>query len=254
VLWEMVTGVRLFRGEDAAASVNAVLTELPAPLGKFTPVSPYLETIVAQALAKNPQHRFSTALAIETLLQRYVTEEAAAGTPDLRRFMREHFGKHQTAWRQRVRRALSQPTPFPMPTPEVTPVVVSRSPRLVPGDVAPRTKPHSRRSDRILALAGLVFVVMVPSPFLAVEDTHGAKTHTNSIPSQVRTVRVEPLAPSTPFPTPPEETSSFQLAPMPAKDRGEVRKLVKSNAPSKVVPQSKVPQPPGDAKPNPFRL
>jgi serine/threonine-protein kinase len=248
VLWEMVAGVRLFRCENASASMDAILTEIPPRLGDFTSVSPFLETIVAQALAKNPQQRFSTALALETLLQRYVSEEGPAGTAELRRFMRQHFGKHQVAWRQRVRRALSQPTPTPtpMPTSEV-PVVVERRPLgAIPGDVVlPIKSPRLRHG--IVALAGLALAVTVAlSLLLGLKKTQGSHSDANPIFPPVRPAKVDPRPDLKPLPSPAVSVNSAEFR--------DSQKRLNNIAPAKRVPKRKVAAKRKFSKPNPFQL
>ena len=258
VLWEMVTGVRLFRCEDASASVDAILTEIPPRLGDFTFVSPFLETIVAQALAKNPQQRFSTALALETLLQRYVAEEGPAGTAELRRFMRQHFGKHQVAWHQRVRRALSQPTPSPTPVPtvEVT-VKCERQPLgAIPGDVASPIKSPPRRRNSTMTLVGLALVVTVALSLLfwGLKKTQGSRSDANPISPPTHPARVDTRPELMPLPSPAVSVDSSELHEISAKYRSDSQKRLNGIAPAKRVPQRKVAARRKISKPNPFQL
>lgn len=62
VLWELLTGRRLFQGDSPAAVVTAVLSaDIPSPRALCTDVPPELERIVLRALERDPQARFSTA-------------------------------------------------------------------------------------------------------------------------------------------------------------------------------------------------
>lgn len=71
VLWECLTGERLFQGETEAAIVMQVLHgEVPTPSSKNSSVSPVLDPILARALARNPNDRFSTAREMAIALER----------------------------------------------------------------------------------------------------------------------------------------------------------------------------------------
>jgi hypothetical protein len=238
--------------------VDAILTEIPPRLGDFTFVSPFLETIVAQALAKNPQQRFSTALALETLLQRYVAEEGPAGTAELRRFMRQHFGKHQVAWHQRVRRALSQPTPSPTPVPtvEVT-VKCERQPLgAIPGDVASPIKSPPRRRNSTMTLVGLALVVTVALSLLfwGLKKTQGSRSDANPISPPTHPARVDTRPELMPLPSPAVSVDSSELHEISAKYRSDSQKRLNGIAPAKRVPQRKVAARRKISKPNPFQL
>src|SRR5881296_3785120 len=58
VLYEMLTGKRAFEGQSAASVIAAILEREPAPLVEAPP----LERVVRRSLAKDPDHRFQTAL------------------------------------------------------------------------------------------------------------------------------------------------------------------------------------------------
>jgi len=253
VLWEMITGVRLFRGEDDTSALHAILNETPAPLQTFTAVSPFLQTIVAQALAKNPDQRFSTALAIETLLQRYIAEEQqVAGTPELRRFMRVHFAKHQTAWRQRIRRALAQPTPLP----DSLPILELRSPPPLLGEVTPYMPP--RRPFRVLPLVSAVVAAMAIISFLfAWQDRRGSNAVVDPVPAEIRAVKVVPLPASPPEPVPVDEAPVAETPPPPVKDhtnRHKKSKKHKHKLAKKATSAKRQPERgPSSAKRNPFQ-
>lgn len=251
VLWEMIAGVRLFHAEDEPSSLNAILDEVPAPLETFTPVSPFLQTIVTQALAKNPDQRFSTALAIETLLQRYIADEQeAAGTPELRRFMRAHFAKHQAAWRQRVRRALSQPTPLP----DSLPILDLRSPPPLTAEVTPYLA--RRPTLRPLPLAGAVLAAMAIISFLfAWHDKRGSDVVGDPISAEMRTVRVVPLPAS---PAEPVAVEEPVVAPRPAPPasrtvRHRISKKHKHKLEQRNANKHKLANQSGPAKHNPFQ-
>ena len=63
VLWEALTGERLFRGEDPAEIVGKVLNAPIMPTRELAPDIPEsLDAVVMRALARRPEQRFDTAL------------------------------------------------------------------------------------------------------------------------------------------------------------------------------------------------
>ena len=76
VLFEMTTGEQLFKGRDAAHTLELVrhgTIPRPSNLNPRFPVR--LESIVMQALDRNPDQRYQTALELEQDLSRYLYEE-----------------------------------------------------------------------------------------------------------------------------------------------------------------------------------
>ena len=62
VLYEMLCGLRAFKGATAADTISAILKEDPAPLGDLRQsVSPALQQVVDRCLEKRPENRFSSA-------------------------------------------------------------------------------------------------------------------------------------------------------------------------------------------------
>jgi len=75
VLWEMLTGQRLFRRDSDAATVAAILDEvIPAPSTVRSDVDRRLDDIVLTALHRDPQRRYATALELGAELQEYVAQ------------------------------------------------------------------------------------------------------------------------------------------------------------------------------------
>ncbi|HKE28151.1 MAG TPA: protein kinase, partial [Bryobacteraceae bacterium] len=75
VLYELLTGKRAFEGENPASVIAAVLEREPAPLE----ISPPLDRVVEQCLAKDPDQRFQTAIDLKRALNWAVEQ-----TPQLR--------------------------------------------------------------------------------------------------------------------------------------------------------------------------
>ena len=61
ILYEMLAGERVFRGESAVDTISAMLTQEPAELARADrPVPPALERIVRHCLEKRPEQRWQT--------------------------------------------------------------------------------------------------------------------------------------------------------------------------------------------------
>ncbi|HKE22002.1 MAG TPA: protein kinase [Bryobacteraceae bacterium] len=76
VLYELLTGKRAFEGENPASVIAAVLERQPAPLE----ISPPLDRVVEDCLAKDPDQRFQTAIDLKRALNRAIQQ-----TPKLRK-------------------------------------------------------------------------------------------------------------------------------------------------------------------------
>jgi eukaryotic-like serine/threonine-protein kinase len=77
VLYEMLTGKRAFEGENPATVIAAILEREPAPLE----ISPPLDRVVMRCLAKDPDHRFQTAIDLKAALIWAVEQQQVAKPP-----------------------------------------------------------------------------------------------------------------------------------------------------------------------------
>lgn len=72
VIWEALTGYRLFRGDHHAAIIHAVLHQPVWPPSRLAPdVPPELDRIVMRGLERRPAMRYATALEMALELERY---------------------------------------------------------------------------------------------------------------------------------------------------------------------------------------
>jgi serine/threonine-protein kinase len=73
VLWETLTGMRLFDGENDAIVLAKVLAEPVAPVSAFVEdIPPALEAIIMRGLDRDPENRFATAREMALAIQREV--------------------------------------------------------------------------------------------------------------------------------------------------------------------------------------
>src|SRR5262249_15625441 len=70
VLWEVVTGARLFATEEPAATVQKLMHErIPPPSELRSDVSPALSAVVMRGLERDPDKRWRTALEMRAALE-----------------------------------------------------------------------------------------------------------------------------------------------------------------------------------------
>ncbi|MBL8682597.1 MAG: protein kinase [Myxococcales bacterium] len=93
VLWECVTGKRLFQKSTEAATMCAVLQDpIPAASQIVASIAPELDAILTRALARNPDERFQTAGELAKELDRFIASRGVPVGPDeVGDVMRAHF-------------------------------------------------------------------------------------------------------------------------------------------------------------------
>jgi serine/threonine protein kinase len=93
VLWECVTGKRLFQKGTEAATMCAVLQDpIPAASSLAPGIPPELDAILTRALDRNPDERLQTAGELARELDRFIASRGVAVGPDeVGDVMRSHF-------------------------------------------------------------------------------------------------------------------------------------------------------------------
>ena len=106
VLYEMITGIRPFRGPGEQALLFSILTQQPAPVASLTQSAPAeIDAIIGRALAKRPGDRFSStqellaALAVVSAPegQRPATTTRAPASPTRTDTLLTHAGERRRA-------------------------------------------------------------------------------------------------------------------------------------------------------------
>jgi len=100
VLYEMLTGKRLFRRDSDFASMLAIAKEDAPPPSKERPeLSPEIDRIVLDALARHPDDRYPTAAHMLEAIEGVVSKEHHAMSAfAMGRFMKELFGERPEPW------------------------------------------------------------------------------------------------------------------------------------------------------------
>ncbi|HEY5926167.1 MAG TPA: serine/threonine-protein kinase [Kofleriaceae bacterium] len=99
VMWELITGRRLFKRASDYASMAAIIEEpTPAPSTLRPEVPPDLDAVVLRALAKRPDDRFQTAQELVEAVELIAVNTMALSNASLSRFIRELFGSRPEPW------------------------------------------------------------------------------------------------------------------------------------------------------------
>jgi len=103
VLWEAITGSRLFRGANEAATLNLTLTEDVAPPSSKRPdLPPELEAILMRALARDTSKRYATAAEMRDDLETWLSGRDFAGNTTISQLMQRLFGREIREQRQQI--------------------------------------------------------------------------------------------------------------------------------------------------------
>jgi serine/threonine protein kinase len=116
ILWEMLTGRRLFRGETDHETLARVMSgTIPPPSSIVPGMHPAFDAVVLKALARDISQRFSTCAEMGDALERAAMDAAATGADggvasprDVAAFMNTVLGQEIAAQRESVRVWLSQ--------------------------------------------------------------------------------------------------------------------------------------------------
>ena len=156
VMWELLTGERLFRRETDFLTMNAIVNDDAPPPSRVRPDVPAdLDRVVATALARRPDRRYASAGAmledLETVAARH---QIAISTAALGRYLRELFGDRPEPW-------IEHTTERTLPSTIVT-ATVDR-PQL---DVGPAPEDSAEIENALAAIAVITSPVMPVVPEL----------------------------------------------------------------------------------------
>jgi len=154
VLYEMLTGTRLFKRENDYETLRAVANDHPIAPSAVVPNLPHgLDDIVMRALAKDPFQRWPTAHAMLDALEHVVEGAGISITANvLRRYMRDMYGVREEPWRE-LERAM-----IPMLDDSDIELVEDSQPRAVQGlpiDVAADAVPMLQEGTGMIDLEAL---------------------------------------------------------------------------------------------------
>jgi eukaryotic-like serine/threonine-protein kinase len=104
MLWEALSGTKLWKGLSDATIMNRVLSgEIPKPDNAAGPIPPELVAICVRALAPERENRFQTALELELAIEEYLAKRSHyASARELGKFMTERFATVRAAVDRRI--------------------------------------------------------------------------------------------------------------------------------------------------------
>lgn len=108
ILWESLTGRRLFRGETNAATLSKILQEpIPLPSELWPELEPF-DAVLARALDRDPDTRFQTADdMIEAIEEAARTVEGVSSTRNVGTLVKELVGEKVEQEAQRVKASIA---------------------------------------------------------------------------------------------------------------------------------------------------
>ncbi len=116
MLWEAVTGSRLFKGSNEAATLNMTLTEeVSSPSLRRPDLPPELEAILMRALKRDPTQRYASAAAMRDDLEAWLSSRELTASSSVSQLMRRLFAGEMQEQRLQIEEHLNAPTE---PSPE----------------------------------------------------------------------------------------------------------------------------------------
>jgi serine/threonine-protein kinase len=123
-LWEMLTGKRLFAGENELETLQNVLQKpVPPPSAVRAGVPADLDRVVLRALERDPQRRYGTADELANDLEQ-ILREARYESQSLRRLLRELFGEESSSRSLEMPDLPEEPEGTPQPAPKLPSVEI----------------------------------------------------------------------------------------------------------------------------------
>lgn len=94
LLWESLTGERLFQRSIVLETIEAVATVAPhSVLRRYPDISPKLDEIIAKATAKTPDERYESCAELQDAIDEYASEEGLLSSSlALRRYLASFYG------------------------------------------------------------------------------------------------------------------------------------------------------------------
>jgi serine/threonine-protein kinase len=279
VLWEAVTGSRLFKGDNEAATLQQLTAtdEVAPPSGRRPDLPSELESILMRALKRDPDDRYPTAAAMRDDLETWLSSREPEPGQSLSQLMKRLFGREIREQRQQIQALLQA-------QPEVAENVGTLVAPLLGGgtqsgslrgtqvssvtDLMEELTRQRRTTTRLLSgVLGLVAcslafgvywtLVLRPEQAQNVAATLAAAPHVKQAaraapaapptPNQVvPRVAVEPAAPPLPRLTAPKAVAAAVKAPAPASVRADhpnrPAALVRDSEPAPPAPPSAAPE------------
>ncbi len=203
LLWEALTGTRLFDGSSEESLVRRIdAGAIAAPSTRATGVSPELDALVLRALCKDPEGRFPTALAMAEALSSIATLPPRT---EISAWMRR-FAKPRAIPADAVGTSLDLASKSVSPDELVAVLeratIASRS-SFVPVSSTPRTAPKTSRLAMVFGVVGFAMAGVLVGRTMRAENAHAASPAHHLAPPAAQTsepsvsIAPRPVAPRT---------------------------------------------------------
>lgn len=166
VLYELLTGRRLFKGDSDLSTLEQVRTAHVEPPQRIdSDIPDALQTAVLTALARDPEQRYQTAADLQAALEAISAERGrASSTLHLSQFMASLFADEQRADNERMQAVHQDTVQMATPTrPAVAPARAAEQRRRPPSRPAPRPEPAPERHPIRSAVLGALVVFLLGS-------------------------------------------------------------------------------------------
>jgi serine/threonine-protein kinase len=214
VLWEMLTGRRLFRGENDAETMKRVVEDVVPPPSSIVPEAAPLDEIVMRGLSRDPSKRFPTAMEMAKAIDRALS---FASRLEIGEWV-ANLAKAQLGRRGELLRAMQRGELAPAPQ-KVSAVVTALT-------LGPHTAPGLALSQRSLTppprsplRRGLGFAAGAAAVALAIGGTIMARPLVLRASASTQAVVAAPpvheVAPAAPPPAEAQPASSVAATPAP---------------------------------------
>ena len=242
ILWETLTGRRLFKGKPDAPDAQTLKRLLYEPIPKLqqvdSDISPAFDTICDKALSRDPAQRFAScgefADALETVMQQcggvasmrevaaFVDSVAGPEIASQREAVRNWGARSEVSVIDRVDPQIAtQPaTPAPLTSPFD---LASSAKRPIPPQPSPVPQPRSHTGMIVVAVLALVFAALVGGASALLLSREETKSKAPPGQSPGASVAPGPRSPAPPPTTDPVATPSSSAGDAPAEDAGTAR-------------------------------
>jgi eukaryotic-like serine/threonine-protein kinase len=252
VLWEMLAGRRLFKGDSDAETMKNIVEQELVPPSTFSPEAAPLDEVVMRGMSRDPTKRFATAIEMAKAL-----EKALPGAPRLEvadwvtSIAQESLAKRSALLRGMQR---GDPAPAPQDIVSLVSVLTASTPRTAVGQSfsnppSPAPTSGSRRNVAVV-VAGALAVVLTLGGVVAMRSRSllrraDAQTSTsaNALVAATPPPSPSPSPSAAPPPDPPPPPETAAPPPPSASGRGHAPSAPRRTGP----PRS--PSPPPAAKP-----
>jgi len=181
VVWEELAAKRLFKAENEAATLSRVMTEPVPALTTIVPgLSTALSNVVARALERNPEHRFSSCAQFADALEAAATGKESISTPrELAAYVTEVMGDEVSAQREAVRAWIARSEPSQIGSDKPThSTSVSAAAMSLPGldaaqaaTLTQSAAPKGQSSLRLVLLVAVLLLAVGGGSFLFARQT-----------------------------------------------------------------------------------